>query len=149
MAMQLPEDFKEFLKLLNSAEVKYLLVGGFAVTLHGHPRTTGDMDIWVPTNKDTAAKLLGVLEQFGFGNAGATAELLQTPSKVIRMGMPPLRIELLTGISGVKFEDCWERKDTLEIDGITIQMISKQDLLVNKKAAGRPQDIADVDKLSE
>lgn len=147
--MQLPEDFKEFLKLLNSAEVQYLLVGGFAVTMHGHPRTTGDMDIWVPTTKATSTKLLDVLDRFGFGSAGATEELLLTPGKVIRMGMPPLRIELLTGISGVEFDDCWSRRDTVEIDGIAIQMISKQDLLVNKRAAGRPQDIADVDKLSE
>mgnify|MGYP003976323977 CR=1 FL=1 len=149
MAMQLPEDFKEFLKLLNSVEVTYLLVGGFAVTMHGHPRTTGDIDLWVPTNKETASKILNVLNQFGFGGSGATEALLLTPGKVIRMGIAPLRIELLTGISGVVFEECWERRDSVEIDGIPIQMISKPDLLTNKKAAGRPQDLADVDKLSD
>ena len=149
MAMQLPEDFKEFLKLLNSNEVTYLLVGGFAVTLHGHPRTTGDMDIWVPTNKETADKLLEVLGKFGFGNSGATEELLLTPDKVIRMGMAPLRIELLTGISGVEFDDCWTRRETITVDDISVQIISKPDLLINKIAAGRPQDLADVDKLAD
>ena len=147
--MQLPEDFKEFLTLLNSAEVTYLLVGGFAVTLHGHPRTTGDIDLWVPTNNETACKLLKVLEQFGFGSSGATEELLLTPGKVIRMGVAPLRIELLTGISGVDFVECWGRRDSVILDGIPVHMISKPELLVNKWAAGRPQDLADVDKLSD
>ena len=102
----LPPDFKEFLQLLNRYEVEYLLIGGYAVGYHGYPRATGDMDVWVATTPANAAKLLTVLSDFGFGATGATVELFQQPQKVIRMGNPPLRIEVLTSISGVDFATC-------------------------------------------
>ena len=101
--IQLPPDFSEFLRLLNEYQVEYLLVGGYAVGYYGYPRATGDIDLWIATHPDNAERVVQVLEAFGFGGAGASAELFQQPDQVIRMGNPPLRIELLTSISGVDF----------------------------------------------
>ncbi len=149
MEMPLAPDFREFLSLLNSAGIEYLLVGGFAVAAHGHPRATGDLDLWVPTTKQTASSLLQVLETFGFGDAGATTALLMEPNRVIRMGVPPVRIELLTGVSGVSFEGCWRRRMVLDLGGLEVPVISRADLIQNKRCAGRAKDAADLEALGE
>ena len=114
---------------------------------NGHPRATGDIDIWVAACPETAAALMGVLHAFGFGNAGATETLLATPDTVIRMGVPPVRIELLTGISGAEFGECWPRRVIVGFDGLKAPVIHIDDLRTNKRAAGRMKDLADLEAL--
>lgn len=144
MDLPLPPDFKEFLKLLHSEQIEYLIVGGYAVSYHGHPRPTGDLDIWIAPKPATAQKLVGVLTAFGFADAGASAELFLTPGRVVRMGVPPVRIEVLTSVSGVEFADCHARRVDVELDGVPAAIISKADLIANKTAAGRDRDRDDV-----
>jgi predicted nucleotidyltransferase len=143
--IQLPSDFREFLKLLNSHDVRYLLIGGYAVNYHGYPRATGDMDIWVDRDPDNAEKVTTVLRQFGFRQA--SPELFTEPGNVVRMGVSPLRIEVLTTISGVQFGDCYPNKVTADLDGIQVTMISAADLKINKRVAGRLKDLADLEEL--
>ncbi|MBI1824799.1 MAG: nucleotidyltransferase [Planctomycetes bacterium] len=145
--IQLPTEFKEFLSLLNSNGVNYLVVGGYAVALHGHPRTTGDLDVWIAISPDNITRVKQVLTGFGFSKQAVDSAPLHLEGQVIRMGMPPLRIELLTGISGVVFNQCYERRKIEIIDNIEIPVISREDLIANKRAAGRPQDIADAREL--
>lgn len=147
METPLPPDFKEFLRLLNSAKIEYLIVGGFAVSFHGYPRPTGDLDIWIALHPATARSMLAVIEQFGFADTGATPELLQTPNKVIRMGMPPVRIEILTSISGVEFGACHKRRVEAHLDGVPVSIISADDLRANKAAANRDKDRNDLKHL--
>jgi len=143
----LPPDFKEFLQLLNKHEVAYLLIGGYAVGYHGYPRTTGDMDIWIDPTPENARKILLVLTDFGFGASGATIELLQQPNKVIRMGNPPLRIELLTTISGADFVTCYGERITDTLDGIVVAIINLVQLKRNKSTTGRLKDLNDLQNL--
>lgn len=144
MELPLPPDFKEFLRLLNSEAIEYLVVGGYAVGYFGYPRPTGDLDIWIAIHPNSAKKLLQVLAKFGFADAGATVELLTTPGKVIRMGLPPVRIELLTTITGVEFAECYARRISATIDGVPVNIISRDDLIVNKRSAGRAKDLNDL-----
>ncbi len=106
MALTLPDDFREFLRLPNFHCVEYLLIGGFAVSYHGYPRTTNDMDIWVAMSRQNAEKLVALLKEFGFDTPELTVDLFLTEQKVVRMGIPPMRIEILTSISGVDFASC-------------------------------------------
>jgi hypothetical protein len=145
--MQLPDDFKDFFRFLNETGVQYLLIGGWAVGFHGYPRATADMDVWVACDESNAKRLVEALALFGFTHGEATESLFTTPGVVVRMGLPPMRIELLTRLSGVEFSECRARCETLEADGISIPVISLTDLIKNKKASGRPKDLADVDAL--
>ena len=146
--IRLPTEFREFLKLLNLEAVEYLLVGGYAVALHGHPRATADLDIWIATTPSNAAGVRRALAKFGFSAQAVESAPLEQAGKIIRMGRPPLRIELLTGISGVDFAACHRRRSTQLVDGIPVPLISRADLLANKRAAGRAQDLADIDGLA-
>ena len=143
----LPSDFKDFLRLLEESQVKYLLVGGYAVSYYGYPRATGDMDVWIETSLANSVRVVAALKAFGFGSTAPVPEMFSQPDLVIRMGNPPLRIEILTGISGVKFEDCWQERETLAVDGVTINIINLDDLKANKKASGRLKDLNDVANL--
>ncbi|WP_446008214.1 nucleotidyltransferase [Candidatus Electrothrix sp.] len=145
--IHLPKDFREFLRLLNSHKVEYLLIGGFAVGYHGYPRATGDMDIWIATSPENADKMVGVLKEFGFDLPELSADLFLKRRQVIRMGMPPVRIEVLTDISGVSFKECYEKRIADFIDGIKVNLINSEHLRINKKASGRPKDISDLDQL--
>lgn len=145
----LPEEFKEFLKLLIERKVEYLLIGGYAVGYHGYPRTTADMDIWVAISPVNAAKLVEVFHCFGMLDSSITEELFQEPGKIIRMGLPPMRIEVLTEISGVSFDECYTARITSEIDGQSVNLISKKHLKINKKASGRHKDLDDIENLPE
>ena len=147
--IHLPQDFKEFLRLLNSRKVEYLIVGGYAVALHGYPRATGDIDIWIAISKENAHKIVVTLKEFGFDVPELREELFLEKEKNIRMGNPPLRIEILTSIDGVEFPECYRNKTTVTIDAIEIDFISLQDLKKNKKASGRYQDLADVENLEK
>lgn len=146
--IRLPTDFKEFLKLLNSENVEYLLVGGYAVGIHGYPRSTGDMDIWVAIHDENASRLALVLEQFGFSADSVQNRQLLQEGRILRMGVPPLRIEILTRASGVLFRDCYEARVVTSVDGVDVNVIGLDHLKANKRAAGRPKDLADLDNLS-
>ena len=145
--IQLPQDFKEFLKLLNKHEVKYLLIGGYAVSYHGYPRSTADMDIWVAIEPNNADRLVAVLREFGFDVPKLETSLFLNEDKVIRMGLPPLRIEVLTTISGVNFDECYSGRIIDNIDGVEVNIISLKHLKINKKASGRYKDLDDLEYL--
>ncbi|MBL8098283.1 MAG: hypothetical protein JNK81_03835 [Anaerolineales bacterium] len=147
MELRLPPDFKEFLKLLKENEVEYLLVGGYAVGYYGYPRTTDDLDIWVAVHPNNAKKLVAVFKAFGLDDVSITPELfLQTP-KIIRMGFPPMRLEVTTYIDGVEFEECYQSRNIDILDGIEVNLIDLENLKKNKKASGRAKDIADLENL--
>ncbi len=143
----LPPDFKEFLQLLNDHQVDYLLIGGYAVGYHGYPRATGDMDIWIAIHPDNAQKLVSVLTAFGFGAVGIAADMFLQPNNVIRMGNPPLRLEILTTISGVEFADAYAQRVSDIIDGVRVNIINLEQLKVNKRASGRLKDLSDLENL--
>ncbi len=145
--IQLPQDFKELLQLLNSKTIEYLVVGGYAVAFHGHPRATGDIDIWIAISKDNACKTVEALEEFGFNTPDLKDEIFLEEGRNIRLGNEPLRIEILTSIDGVEFNDCYKNRNTVTIDNVQINFISLQDLKKNKKTSGRLQDLADIENL--
>jgi hypothetical protein len=147
MAMKLPNDFKEFLKLLNANKVEYLLIGGYAVGYYGYPRATADMDIWIAMNPTNADKVVAVLKKFGFNDPDLSPQVFLKEKQIIRMGVPPLRIELVTTISGVNFDACFAQRVVAELDGVKTYLISLPHLKANKKASGRHQDIADIEHL--
>ena len=145
--IRLPNDFKDFLKLLNVNNVEYLLVGGYAVSYHGCPRSTGDMDIWVAVHSENIQRLIDVLNEFGFDKKNLSAELFLERDRIIRIGMPPIRIEILTSISGVGFDECYRSRVVDTVDGIPVNFIHLDDLRRNKKAAGRHKDLSDLENL--
>ena len=145
--IQLPQDFKELLQLLNSKKIEYLVIGGYAVAFYGYPRATGDIDIWIAISKNNAHKVVEALKEFGFDAPDLNDKLFLEKDKNIRMGNPPLRIEILTSIDGVEFNECYQNKKTVIIDNIKINFISLSDLKKNKKASGRFQDLADIENL--
>ena len=145
----LPDDFKEFLKLLNNSSVKYLLIGGYAVGYHGYPRATADMDVWVAISPDNASKLVDVFNRFGMSDPKLTADLFLTPGKIVRMGVPPMRMVVLTEMDGVTFEECYAARLTVDIDGQPVHLISRSHLRMNKKASARHKDLDDLENLPE
>ena len=145
--IQLPPDFKEFLRLLNSHQVEYLLIGGYAVGYHGYPRATGDMDLWVAIRQNNAEKLVAALREFGFNTPQLSANLFLTENQVVRIGVPPVRIELLTTISGVSFDHCYSERIIDVIDEVEIHIINREHLRQNKQASGRYKDLDDLQHL--
>jgi predicted nucleotidyltransferase len=145
--IHLPPDFKDFLRLLNDHQVKYLLVGGYAVGYYGYPRATADMDIWVAIHSQNADKLVSVLKEFGFDFPELSAELFLKKDQIIRMGVPPIRIEIITTISGVTFDECYSELLEETLDGVKVNLISLEHLKINKKASGRHKDLNDLENL--
>ena len=147
--MELDQDFNEFVQLLLANNVRFLIIGGYALAAHGAPRYTGDLNTWLWVNSDNAERVIAALEAFGFGSLNTTRDVLLQPYIVIQLGYPPHRIDLLTGIDGVNFDDAWSRRVEFVIDGRNVPFISREDLITNKKAVARPQDLADVATLEE
>ena len=145
--IHLPPDFKEFLRLLNAHQVEYLLIGGYAVGYHGYPRATVDMDIWIAMHPANAERMAAVLKEFGFDLPELSAELFLTEWQIIRLGVPPIRIEIATMISGVNFDECYAERVVDMLDGVKVHMISLKHLKTNKKASGRHQDLSDLENL--
>lgn len=143
----LSRDFKEFIEFLNSNRVEYLLIGGYAVAIHGHPRYTKDLDIWVNRTEENAVRLLRALDEFGFGSSGLTLEDLMRDNSLIQLGVPPNRIDILNAPDGVEFGTCYQSKIEIEIEGVAINVIDLENLILNKTASGRHQDLADVEAL--
>ena len=140
-------DFKDMLLALSDARIDFLLVGAYAVAAHGHPRATGDLDLWVRPDAETAPKVYRVLADFGAPLHDLTVDDLATPGMVFQIGVEPSRIDILTAISGVAFDDAWENRLFIELDDIKLNVIGRDDLIVNKRACGRPKDIADAETL--
>jgi len=145
--VNLPADFREFLKLLNAHRVKYLLIGGYAVAYHGYPRATADMDIWIEVDPANAKKIVAALTNFGFDLPDLSTELFLETEKIVRMGIPPVRIAIMTSISGVEFQECYDARMIVELDGIRVSVISLPFLKANKKASGRYKDLNDLENL--
>ena len=143
----LSKDFKEFIELLNEYEVRYLVVGGYAVAFHGHPRYTKDLDVWIELSQENAQNALNALEKFGFGSLGLKSEDFLETNQIIQLGYPPNRIDILTTLNKLKFEDCYKTRVEVEIQGLKINFIDLQNLKKNKRATGRPQDLADAENL--
>jgi hypothetical protein len=133
--------------LLNAHKVEYLLIGGYAVGYYGYPRATADMDIWIAMNPANAEKIVDALRDFGFNPPDLSPKLFLKEWQIIRMGVPPVRIEIATTISGVNFDECYTERITDELDGVKVSLISLKHLKVNKKASARHQDIADLEHL--
>ena len=149
MELELPKDFKEFLRLLSDHRVRYLLVGGFAVSFHGYTRTTNDIDFWIAMDADNADRVVAALKEFGFDVPELTANLFLEPDQIVRMGVEPLRIELTTTIDGVEFDQCYQRRVQSELENVPVSVIDFSDLKMNKRASGRMKDLIDVDELTK
>jgi predicted nucleotidyltransferase len=145
----LNQDFLEFIGLLESHDVDYLIIGGYAVALHGFPRFTGDIDFFVAVNPENAAKLIDVFKAFGFGEIGINQEDFLQPDFVVEIGREPRKIQVLTGIDGVTFSDCRSRRVEIELQGMNLKFIGKEDLIRNKKASARSKDLIDIDELNK
>lgn len=136
-------DFVEMLSALNATGADFLIVGAHAVAAHGYPRATGDLDIWVRSTLENAQRVRRALEEFGAPLSNLSLEDLSHPDTVFQIGVSPCRIDILTSITGVDFANAWRNKIEIQVEGLTVFCIGKQDLLQNKKATGRPQDLAD------
>lgn len=145
--MDLIQDFKEFIQLLDAHEVLYLVVGGAAVNAHGFVRTTEDIDFWLQRTPANADRALAALSAFGFDEF--TKDDLLDPKAVLMLGRPPHRIDLLPWISAREFDDCYPRRIYGQLGGIRIPLIGLDDLLINKRASGRPKDIADIEEFDK
>jgi predicted nucleotidyltransferase len=146
MMKMLTEDFREFLKLLNDHQVEYMIIGGFAVAAHGYPRYTKDIDILIGTTSDNTTKMLAVIKDFGFGSLGLTSTDFQD-DEIIQLGYEPNRIDILKNIPGIRFDIAFEKRLISTFDNLPVHVISRQDLIKAKEAAGRDQDLLDVRKL--
>jgi predicted nucleotidyltransferase len=145
--MVLNKDFREFIASLNENNVRYLIVGGYAVGFHGYPRYTKDLDVWIEISSENAENVVKALNQFGFGSAGFRAEDFINPDEFTQLGYPPNRIDIITSCEGVDFPSCYANKMQIEIDGLKVNFIDYENLLKNKQTVGRPQDLADVSNL--
>ena len=141
------QDFKEFIELLNRNDVRYLVVGGYALAFHGFPRYTKDIDLWVWVNQENAKNLVKTLEDFGFSSLDIKQEDFLSPGYVVQLGQPPGRIDLLTSVTGLDFNECYASRVRAEIQGLEIDFIDLESFKKNKRAVGRHQDLADLENL--
>lgn len=145
--MQLNQDFKEFITLLNLHEVEYIVVGGYAVGFHGYPRYTGDIDIWVAISKKNAEKMITVFKAFGFGSLPIFEQDFLKEDLVLQLGYEPIRIDILTSLTGVSFQECYEKCVQAKFEDLTINFLDLENLKRNKIASGRQKDLGDVENL--
>lgn len=146
--MPLTKDSREFVECLRSNKVEFLIVGALAVSWHGFPRYSGDIDFFVRPGRENALRVMAALEQFGFGNLGITLDDVSTENRVIQLGVEPNRIDLMTSISGVSFEEAWLSRVSAVIDGVDVDFIGREALIRNKLAAGRSKDLIDLNELT-
>ena len=144
---KLQNDLREFIALLNSHAVEYLVVGGHAVAFHGHPRFTGDIDFLVRPTAENAGRVLDAIHDFGFGSLQLTTEDFTTPERIVQLGLPPNRIDILTSISGVAFDEAWNGRVPAKLDEEAVNFLGFDALIRNKKASDRDKDRSDVAKL--
>ena len=147
--MEVQPDFKYLLELFNAHNVEYMIIGGYALAYHGAPRYTGDIDIFVKPDNINAARILSALEIFGFGLIGLTIKDFQTPDNVIQLGVPPVRIDIVTSITGVSWDDAISGCVDGKYGDISVKYIGLQEFIVNKRATGRKRDISDLESLDQ
>jgi hypothetical protein len=140
-------DFKDMLSALSAAKAEYLVVGAYALAAHGFPRATGDLDVWVRPTKENAQRVWSALAAFGAPTSKLRVDDFSTPDIVYQIGVAPRRIDILTSISGVQFDRAWANRISVEMGGLIIPVLGRNELLANKRASGRPQDLADADTL--
>lgn len=142
-------DFTDLLKLFNDKKVRYLVIGGYAFIQYAEPRYTKDLDLWISTDTANAASVYSALKEFGAPLEGISEEDFSEDGYFYQMGRPPLRVDVLMGIPGLEFDGAWERRSEVDFDGLLVSFISKDDLIVAKRASGRDQDLIDADTLSQ
>jgi hypothetical protein len=143
----LPTDFKEFIVLLNKNNVRYIIIGGYAVVYHGYVRSTNDIDIWIDISEDNIRNLLKALEEFGFSSLNLKKEDF-SPNQIIQLGYPPNRIDLITTPAGIDFDTCYDKREQAAIDNMTMNIIDLENLIKTKKATHRTRDLADIEELT-
>jgi hypothetical protein len=147
--MKVERDYEEFLELLNVHDVKYCIVGAFALAFHARPRYTKDLDIFINPTPDNASKVIRVLKEFGFEDINLTEKDFEKEDQVIQLGYEPVRIDLLTSITGCTFNEVWENKVVSKYGSTRVNFIGKRELIKNKRSSGRKQDLADLDVIEE
>jgi predicted nucleotidyltransferase len=147
--MTLDKDFEDFVALLNKHHLTYMVVGGYALAFHGKPRHTGDLDIWIDMSDENAEKMIGVLDEFGMASLGMKPSDFLVQGGIAQIGYPPLRIDILNEIDGIDFKEAWSNKLVIDVDGLQVNYIGLNDLIKNKQASGRKQDISDVNELKK
>ncbi|MCF6269707.1 MAG: hypothetical protein L3J41_08355 [Melioribacteraceae bacterium] len=147
--MKAEKDFVEFIELLNEQKVKYLIVGAYALALYVEPRNTGDIDFFVENSEKNALKVIKVLNKFGFGNIGITKDDITNDNMVVQLGSPPMRIDIITSISGVEFSEAYNSKVKHNFGNTYAYFLSEKHLIINKKASGRKKDLADLEVLTK
>ncbi len=145
----LTKDFVEFIECCAAREVKFLVVGGYALAAHGHPRATKDLDVWIMIEPANAERLVEALNDFGMRSVGLEADDFLEPEVVVQLGYPPIRIDLITSATGVDFEQCWDNRVLVPVGSVVAGFISREDLIANKTASARPQDLVDVNILRD
>jgi len=147
--MELERDFKELLALFNAHKVEHVIVGGYALAFHGAPRFTGDLDIFVKPDKQNAQRVMAALAEFGFGSLGLSEDDFAKLNQVVQLGVPPVRIDLITSLSGVSWQDAFDESVSADLDNIRVRFISRKHFVANKRAIGRKKDLADLEALGE
>ena len=147
--MEIQSDFRDLLESFNKHRVEYVIVGGYALAFHGAPRYTGDLDIFVDASEDNARRILNALTEFGFGSVGLSLQDFTEPNKVVQLGYPPVRIDLVTSISGVSWEEAFQYRVTGKYGDLTVFYIGRKQFVINKRAVGRKKDLADLEALTE
>jgi len=142
-------DFSDLLRIFNEHNVKYMVVGGYAVVQYAEPRYTKDLDVLIATNEENSKAVYNALREFGAPLSGLTSKDFAEDGFFFQMGVPPIRVDVIMGVPGIDFDECWNRRVEVDFEGLNVIFISKQDLIVSKRAAGRPQDLIDADLLSE
>lgn len=145
--MTLPQDWKEFIESLNANDVEYVIVGAQALAYHGVPRATGDLDVFVRASRENARRIVAALSDFGFGDLNIPVADFVHPDNVVQLGRAPTRIDILTGLDGVAFEDVWRDRLDTALGELPVHLISRENLIRNKRATGRPQDLSDIERL--
>ena len=145
--MTLDNNFEDFVGLLNKHKVEYLIVGGYALAFHGKPRHTGDLDIWIDVSENNASKMVAVINEFGMESLGLQKEDFLETGGITQIGYPPLRIDILNQIDGIIFNEAYQNKLIIDIEGLMINYIGLDDLIKNKTASGRSQDLTDLKTL--
>lgn len=147
--MALAKDFREFIELLTSHRVDFLVVGAHALAFHGHPRYTGDLDLWLRVSDENSQRLERAIQAFGFSSTGLTADDFRKENTVVQLGHPPLRIDLITSLTGLDFEDAWKKRVVGDLDGLQVFFLDRESLIRNKRATGRTKDAADAEALEK
>ena len=147
--MEIQQDFKELLELFNTHDVEYMIVGGYALAFHGAPRYTGDIDIFVKAEEDNAVKVMAALDEFGFGSVGLTDADFKKQGQVIQLGVPPVRIDIITSLTGVSWEEAQSERAAGNYGDVPVFYIGRAQFIANKRAVGRKRDLADIEVLGE